>query len=194
MTADDPTLEITSVEALRDWLELNYGQVPGIWLTTYKASEGNRYVSREAVLDQLLCFGWIDGRRRKLDDRRTQQWVSPRRAQHWAQTYKDRAEVLIESGEMQAPGLASIERSKAEGLWDFMADVDALMYPVDLEDAFDPQTRATFAAFPPSAQRFTLRWIKLAKTPGTRHKRIKETVTCAARGDFVPGVRMPSKS
>lgn len=191
---DEEQIEVKSQADLRSWLELHHARPEGIWLTTFKASEGAAYVSRDQVLDELLCFGWIDGRRRKLDDTRTQQWISPRRAQHWAQIYKDRAEALIAGGLMAPPGYAAIERSREEGLWDFMADVDALIYPEDLEAAFDPNSRNIFSGFPPSAQRFTLRWIKLAKTPATRAKRITETVACAARGEFVPGVRMPSKS
>ena len=95
---------------------------------------------------------------------------------------------------MAAPGFASIEAGKASGLWHFMDDVDALIWPDDLKAAFNAEPLACqrFAAFPPSAQRFTLRWIKLAKTGKTRAKRIAVTVTRAKDGEFVPGVRMDS--
>ena len=86
-----------------------------------------------------MAFGWIDGIRRKLDDDRTMQLISPRKVQHWAKSYKDRAARLIEEGRMQAPGLASIEAGKASGLWSFMDDVDALIVPEDLRMALDDQ-------------------------------------------------------
>jgi len=76
-----------------------------------------------------------------------------------------------------------------------MDDVDALIWPDDLKRALEASPRAQehFSMFPASAQRFTLRWIKLAKTPQTRSKRIDVTVAAARRGDYVPGVKMPSK-
>ncbi|MEL6721013.1 MAG: hypothetical protein AAFO82_09695 [Bacteroidota bacterium] len=53
-----------------------------------KKVEPDKYVSREEVLDELICFGWIDGIRRKLDDKRTMQLISPRRVTHWSKPTK----------------------------------------------------------------------------------------------------------
>ncbi|MEL6238891.1 MAG: YdeI/OmpD-associated family protein [Pseudomonadota bacterium] len=187
-------VEVTSAVELRQWLEANHGQPGSVWLVTFKASAQNKYISREAVLDELVAFGWIDGVRRKLDEHRTMQLISPRKTQHWAKSYKERAARLIDEGRIAAPGMASIEAGKASGLWTFMDDVDALIWPEDLHKAFAAHLRAeaNFAEFPPSAQRFTLRWIKLAKTEATRQKRIKTTVERAEKGEFVLGVRMSS--
>lgn len=185
-------VEVSSSKDLRRWLARNHKQSDSVWLVTYKASEGVKYLSREDVLDELLCYGWIDGVRRKLDDTRTMQLISPRKTQHWAKSYKDRASQLIAAGRMAEPGLQSIKAAKQSGLWTFMDDVDALICPPDLLEAFKewPAAAENFDAFPPSAQRFTLRWIKLAKTEATRAKRISTTAELAARGEFVPGVRM----
>ena len=182
--------EIQSGAGLRAWLENHYKQGDSIWLVTFKKSVRDKYVSVEEVLDELICFGWIDGRRMKLDDDRTMQLISPRRAQHWAKTYKDRAARLIKEGKMHKAGLQSIERSKREGLWDFMDDVDQLIIPTDLRQALDSNTEATefFEAINPSSKRNILRWIKLAKTPDTRAKRIAKTVFLASKGEKVPGM------
>ncbi|MEM1104756.1 MAG: YdeI/OmpD-associated family protein [Pseudomonadota bacterium] len=187
-------VEVTSASALRAWLEVNHQQTKSVWLVTYKSSDKSKYVSREEVLDELIAFGWIDGVRRKLDVSRTMQLISRRQVQYWAKSYKDRAAKLIGEGRMAAPGFKSIEEGKASGLWSFMDDVDALIYPQDLEDAFKDNSvaRKNFAGFAPSAQRFTLRWIKLAKSEQTRAKRIRTTVECASKGAFVPGVQMSS--
>lgn len=189
MGDERPQVEISSQEELRRWLQEHHADEDSVWLVTYKKHAGGRYVSREAVLDELLCFGWIDGRRMKLDDDRTMQLISPRRAQHWSKTYKDRAARLIEEGQMAPPGQASIERAKANGMWTFLDDVDALIRPADLESALDihPPARATFDAFPPSTQRFALRWIKLAKSEAARARRIEKTAVLAAQGKKVPG-------
>ena len=182
-------VEIGSASALRAWLEANHDQAESVWLVTFKKHVGHRYVSREEVLDELLCFGWIDGIRRKLDDDRTMQLIAPRRVQHWARSYKERAARLEEEGRMRPPGRASIAASKEAGLWDFMDDVDALETPPDLAEALsgDPEAKGYFDALPDAAKRNTLRWIKLAKTPATRRKRIQRLTELSARNERLPG-------
>ena len=182
-------IQVASAAELRAWLSLHHGQPESVWLVTFKKSTPDKYVSRDEVLDELLCFGWIDGIRRKLDNHRTMQLISPRKAQHWAKSYKNRAARLIEEGRMAAPGLAAIARSKESGLWDFMDDVDALIIPDDLGTALDarPSAREHFEAFPPANRRFVLRWIKLAKKPETRRKRIERIAELAERNEPLPG-------
>ncbi|MEN0045620.1 MAG: YdeI/OmpD-associated family protein [Bacteroidota bacterium] len=182
-------LEITSADELRDWLIENHAQNEGVWLVTFKKSEEGKYVSREEVLDELICFGWIDGIRRKLDSSRTMQLISPRRVQHWAKTYKNRAKRLIEENKMHPSGLDSIKQGKESGLWNFMDDVDNLIIPEDLkialnklEDAFD-----FFDNINDSSKRFVLRWIKLAKTEKTRNNRIKKIAELSSTGEKLPG-------
>jgi uncharacterized protein YdeI (YjbR/CyaY-like superfamily) len=76
-------IEITSSAELRDWLLHNHSQKESIWLVTYKKQVPKKYVSIQEVLDELLCFGWIDGIRRKLDTERTMQLITPRKVGHW---------------------------------------------------------------------------------------------------------------
>lgn len=160
-----------------------------IWLVTYKKHTGDQYVSTQEILDEILCFGWIDGIRRKLDENRTMQLIAPRQAQHWAKSYKDRVSKLIQEGRMQPAGLKVIEESKHSGLWNFMDDVDALIKPDDLIQALAAHPGATtyFDAFPNSSKRFVLRWIKLAKKPETRAQRIEKTAVLAAKNMKIPG-------
>jgi uncharacterized protein YdeI (YjbR/CyaY-like superfamily) len=181
-------VEVTSAAELSTWLEAHHTQHESIWLVTYKKHTGARYVSRQQVLDELLCFGWIDGITRKFDDDRTMQLVSPRRVQHWAKSYKDRAARLIQEGRMHPAGLQAIEESKRQGLWDVMNDVDALVLPDDLAAvlATRPPAAEHFAASATSYRRNVLRWIALAKTAATRAKRIEQTAVHAARNEKMP--------
>lgn len=181
-------VEVSSAAELRAWLEANHRQEASIWLVTNKKQTGARYVSREQVLDELLCFGWIDGLRRVLDDERTMQLISPRRHQRWAKSYKDRAARLIDQGRMHPAGLAAITESQRSGLWDAMDDVDALVVPDDLAAALAayPPAAEHFPDFAPSYRRNVLRWIKLAKGPETRAKRIAQTAQRAARNEKIP--------
>jgi uncharacterized protein YdeI (YjbR/CyaY-like superfamily) len=182
-------VEITSEAALRKWLLLHHEQQKSVWLVTYKKQEQDKYVSRWQVLDQLICFGWIDGIRRKLDHNRTMQLISPRKVEHWARSYKERAARLEEEGKMHASGLQSIESAKASGLWDFMEEVDNLIIPPDLATALSLQNGASvfFASINDSSKRFVLRWIKLAKTEKTRKNRILKIATLSALGEKLPG-------
>ncbi|MEO0984843.1 MAG: YdeI/OmpD-associated family protein [Cyanobacteria bacterium J06639_14] len=181
-------VEVKSTLELRAWLEANHAQQESIWLVTYKKHIGDKYISVQDILDEVLCFGWIDGIRRKLDEDRTMQMISPRQAQHWAKSYKDRAAKLIDEGRMHAAGLAAIEASKRNNLWNFMDDVDALVKPEDLITALEahPPASENFEAFNRSSKRNILRWIKLAKTPQTRAKRIQKTAVLAAQNQKVP--------
>jgi uncharacterized protein YdeI (YjbR/CyaY-like superfamily) len=182
-------IEITSANDLRSWLLAHHHQEESVWLVTYKKSETGKYISRWDVLDELICFGWIDGIRRKLDDTRTMQLISKRKVQHWAKSYKDRAAKLIEEGSMHEAGLASIEAGKASGLWNFMDDVDNLIIPNDLAKALSKLEGATdfFQNINDSSKRFVLRWIKLAKTDKTRTNRIQKIAQLAAKGEKLPG-------
>ncbi|WP_194972679.1 YdeI/OmpD-associated family protein [Aquiflexum lacus] len=182
-------VKVSSSQELRAWLEQHHGQKESVWLVAFKKTVPDKYLSTTEVLDELLCFGWIDGIIRKLDDNRTMQMISPRKVEHWAKTYKDRAAKLIEEGKMQEAGFRSIELSKQAGLWDFMDDVDNLVVPEDLQKALKKYEGATefFNAINDSSKRFVLRYIKLVKTKKTRVSRIGQIAILASRGEKLKG-------
>ena len=182
-------VEVSSSAELRSWLEQHHQQEESVWLVTFLKAVPEKYVSTGEVLDELICFGWIDGIRRKLDERRTMQLIAPRRVQHWAKTYKDRAAKLIEEGRMHESGFQSIERSKQAGLWDFMADVDRLEVPQDLQEGLDkvPGASEFFHGINDSSKRFVLRWLKLAKTDKTRIARIQNLAERSGKGEKLKG-------
>ncbi|MEM6526741.1 MAG: YdeI/OmpD-associated family protein [Chloroflexota bacterium] len=181
-------VEVASAAELRTWLEANHEQDDSVWLVTYKKHMGEKYVSTQQILDEVLCFGWIDGIRRKLDDDRTMQLIAPRKTQHWARSYKDRVAKLEAEGRMHPAGLRVIEESKQNGLWNFMDDVDALIIPEDLAATLTahPPAMENFENAAPSYRRNVLRWIKLAKTEKTRIKRLEKTADFAARDEKIP--------
>jgi len=178
-------VEVQSDAELWAWLGAHCTQVESVWLVTWMQHAPERYVGREAVLDALVAYGWIDGIRRKLDADRTMQLISPRKQQAWAQSYKDRAARLIAEDRMQAAGHASIAAGKESGLWDFFADVDALIVPPDLAEGLGSR-EADWAKLNTSYRRNVLRWIKLAKTAPTRAKRVKAAVEATRAGERLP--------
>ena len=179
MAKSDSLSQLTLVEVqnrseLRAWLEANHQRTESFWLVTFKKGSPS-YLDRFAVLEELICYGWIDGIRRKLDDTKTMQLISQRKTKPWAQSYKDLAEKLTAQGIMHESGLRAIEQAKLNGMWDLMESVDRLEVPQDLEEHFDlfPGSKANWDRFAPSARRNVLRWLFSAKTDQTRQKRLK---------------------
>lgn len=181
-------VEVRSADELRAWLLEHCSQAESVWLVTWKKAPGAPYVSVGEVLDELIAFGWIDGLRRKRDDGRTMQLISPRQQQAWAETYKKRAERLLAAGRMHAAGLAAIDAAKKSGRWDETADVDALVVPEDLAVGLSADFAASdfFHSSAPSYRRNVLRWLQSAKKPETRQARIVQIVKMSAQGCKVP--------
>ncbi|MEM6820427.1 MAG: YdeI/OmpD-associated family protein [Verrucomicrobiota bacterium] len=189
MIEDLEKVEVRSAAEVWSWFKTHHAQPDSIWLVTYKKAVPKRYVSNSEVVDACIAHGWMDGRRKKLDDTRTMQLLAPRKAPHWALSYKVRAARLIATNKMHPAGMAKIDQAIQDGHWHTMDSVDALEVPPDLQAAFavNPQAKDQYETFPPSAQRDILRWIHLARTTKTRTKRIYETVFLAAQGKRASG-------
>ncbi|MBS2031140.1 MAG: YdeI/OmpD-associated family protein [Deltaproteobacteria bacterium] len=169
---------------LRSWLKKHHAQNEGIWLVSFKKAVPKKHVPHEAIIEEALCFGWIDSVPRSLDDERWMIRLSPRkRGSAWSKANRARAEALIRAGRMTAAGREKIEAAKADGSWDFLVDVQRNVVPPDLAAALEahPPARDRFDAFPPSSKRIILEWIKQAKKPETRAKRVLETALKAAK-------------
>lgn len=181
-------VEVTSALEWRTWLEANHAQFESVWTVTFLKADPNRYVSRFELLDEALCFGWIDGLRRKLDDKRTMQLFSPRRHQRWTESYRRRVERLDQKGLLAPSGAAAIAASQQVGTWLSSPDVDALIVPDDLKAALHALPRAgdIFDGFPPSYRRNALRWVAGAKTAPTRASRIQRLAALSADNQRVP--------
>lgn len=170
----------------RAWLEANHLRKQGIWVASYKKGTGKPRVEYEAIVEEALCFGWIDSKPNSLDDERSLLWLAPRRAgTGWSRPNKQRIERMIAEGRMAAAGLAKVDAAKADGSWTSLDAVQALDVPDDLARALAamPEASGNFAAFPRSAKRGILEWILNARKPETRAKRIAETAMLAARNE-----------
>lgn len=189
-----PRIEVTSRAAWRAWLDLNHATSGSVWVITYKKADPSRHVPAAALAEEAICFGWIDSLPRKLDRSRTMLLLSPRKPRSaWSAINKQRAARMEAAGLMTNAGRAALARAQANGAWDFLADVDTLTPPADLAAALkrSPAAGRYFAAFPPSARRGILEWIKQAKRPETRARRIAETVRLAAGNIRANQARQP---
>jgi len=182
---DLPLVEATTRRAWRRWLEVEHGRSAGVWAVTLKKAAlgiDDEYVGPVDLNEECLCFGWIDSRPARIDDRFTALLCTPRRPESgWSKVNKDRFERLAAAGLVAPAGLAAAERARRDGSWSRLDDVDRLEVPHDLAAALlaRPPARPNFDRFPPSARRGILEWIGSARTPATRAKRIDETARLA---------------
>lgn len=177
-------VEVTTRAAWREWLARHHTQRESVWCVTYKKGASRPKVEYEDLVEEALCFGWVDSAVRKLDDERTMLLMSPRKAQSaWSAPNKARVEKLLAAGAMTPAGLAKVEAAKASGTWSKLDAVEALEVPADLAAAFRKHrgAKANWEAFPRSARRGILEWIAQAKKPETRAARVADTAEKAAQ-------------
>lgn len=187
-SADDlPRVEVSSRAEWRRWLAAHAERASGVWLVTYKkAADAKRYLCYDDIVEEALCFGWVDSLPRSLDASRSMRLVTPRRpSSAWSAINKSRVERLAAEKKMTPAGLGVIARAKADGSWSKLDAVEALVVPSDLRRALALHKPAAdrFEAFPRSSKRVILEWIAAARSPTTRAKRIEETARLAAKDE-----------
>lgn len=179
-------VEVKSQTQLRAWLKANHNLKESIWLVTYK-KPSPYHLAYAFIVEEALCFGWIDSLPRALDDERTMIRLSPRNPKSsWSKINRDRVAKLTREKRMAPAGLKIINEAKKNGAWDSLKALDKATLPKDLSTALKKNSIAKgyFDTFPPSTKRAILEWIQQAKTAVTREKRISNTVELAASFKF----------
>jgi len=169
--------------AWRAWLEQNHATANVVWLVSWRTQTGKPRVEYDALVEEALCFGWIDGHQKPVDDERIMNLLTPRKpGSAWASSNKRRIAKLEAAGLMADAGKRRVEAAQADGSWSRYDSAEALEVPADLAAALAANAKAAghYAAFSDAAKRTILRWLIDAKRPETRAKRIEETVRLAA--------------
>jgi uncharacterized protein YdeI (YjbR/CyaY-like superfamily) len=175
--ADYPRVHPKTAAEWRRWLRDNHAKAPGVWLVSYKRATGKPFVEYEDLVLEALCFGWIDGQLRPIDDERSSLLFAPRKSgSGWARTNKERVRRLIAEGRMQPAGLAKIEAAKKDGSWALLDSVEALEVPADLKKALGAASAKRFDGLSPSLRKQHLYSLVTAKRPETRAKRVADIV------------------
>lgn len=184
---DDPVIEFESRATFAAWLGEQHARSEGIWLKMAKKSSAVTTVTYPEAVEVALCYGWIDGQLKRLDDDYFVQRFTPRRARSkWSKINVGKAEALIAAGKMKPAGLAEIERAKADGRWAAAYDSSSTAtVPDDLAAALraKPKAEAAFDALPRSRRYSILYQLQDAKRPDTRARRIEKFVSMLERGD-----------
>ena len=166
--------------AWRDWLEDNHDKSTDVWLLFYKKHSGKVSVTYDEAVEEALCFGWIDGIIRRVDEDSYAQRFTPRKAgSMWSASNLTRMKRLIEDGRVSKTGMdAYFGRSKEKPAAERLKD-QASRVPEDLEAALRRSELAwkNFRGFPPSHRREYVLWVVGAKRPETRKRRIDQAVS-----------------
>lgn len=172
----------------RAWLSRHHASSGTIWLVYPRRDTPlparTQRLDYAALVEEALCFGWIDSVPRTRTDGWAMIRVSPRKpTSGWSALNKRRVEALLAAGLMMPAGIAAVEDAKRRGTWTALDESEQLTIPPDLAQALRlvPAAQRHFDAFPPSVKKGILQWIGGAKRPETRAKRVAETVEKAAR-------------
>jgi uncharacterized protein YdeI (YjbR/CyaY-like superfamily) len=177
MSLPHDLLDFESRAAWRKWLKAHHRTASEAWLVLQKKGYSESALSQEEAVKEALCFGWIDGKLKSLDQKRYSLRFSPRRSNSvWSVSNIRRVEELSNQGLMTEAGLQKVAEAHESGQWKaaiLRERVDVI--PEDLQRALRRQKGATAAyrSLPASRRKQLLHWLMTAKRTKTRQKRIK---------------------
>jgi uncharacterized protein YdeI (YjbR/CyaY-like superfamily) len=187
---DDTVRSFATAAELERWLAKHHAKAGCLWIKYAKRESGLPSVTWTEAVDVALCYGWIDGQAKSLDDTHYLQRFTPRRAtSKWSKINRERVARLIHEGRMQPAGLAEIERAKADGRWDAAYDSPRTAeVPADLAAALakHPVAQAAFAKLT-GMNRYTILYrLHNAKQPQTRARHIEAFIATLAPARKAP--------
>jgi len=187
---DFPVYHPQDLAAWRAWLEAHHDAARGVWVASWRRASGRDPVSYEDLVEEAICFGWIDSTANILDADRGLQLMTPRKPKSgWTRLNRRRVEAMEAQGRMTAAGRRAVDAAKANGWWTIYDAVEDLVEPQDLAAALaaSPPARTAWTGFPPSARKQMLWWVISAGRPETRAKRIAQIVAQAELGRRAAG-------
>ncbi|MBM7506306.1 uncharacterized protein YdeI (YjbR/CyaY-like superfamily) [Nocardioides salarius] len=187
---DYPIYHAETRPQLRAWLAAHHATVRGVWLCSWRSGTGRPACPYPEVVEEAICFGWIDSTAGRLDDERGLQLLTPRRARStWTRLNRRRAADMEAAGLMTDAGRRAVGAARANGWWTILDPVEDLLEPADLAAALDavPAARATWDSFPAGARKAMLWWVLSAARPETRAGRVAQVVDGARRGERARG-------
>ncbi|MEO8770418.1 MAG: YdeI/OmpD-associated family protein [Ferruginibacter sp.] len=167
----------------RQWLKKNHTSKQSVWLLLYKKQSGKPTITWSVAVDEALCFGWVDSKRKPIDEEKFIQFFSKRKSKGtWSKINKEKVLRLVEEGLMTKAGHECIEAAKQNGSWKILDEVEELKIPADLKKAFKTKKGSIdfFLSLSKSVRKTILLWLVLAKREETRQKRINEIVERAS--------------
>ncbi len=187
--ANLPILYLRHQKAWSRWLKGNHAKSPGIWLRISKKSADIQSLTYHEALEVALCYGWIDGQKQRGDEQTWLQKFTPRgKKSIWSKINREKALVLVNSGQMQPAGHRQIEQARNDGRWDAAYDsAKTSVIPPDLQAALDQNAKANaFFKTLDSGNRYAVLFrVQTAKKPETRIRKIQQFVEMLERNEKI---------
>jgi uncharacterized protein YdeI (YjbR/CyaY-like superfamily) len=173
----------TSAE-FREWLENNHDRATELWLGFYNKRTDKKCITYREALDEALCFGWIDGVRKSIDETSYQQRFTPRKAKsYWSAVNIRRAGELAKLGRMAPSGVKAFEqRSSDSGKYSFESRPKKLPLAYERQFKGNPAAWEFFQAQAPWYRRTSSFWIVSAKQEETRQRRLATLISDSEKG------------
>lgn len=187
MPKPDPTriTAFASPEDLYRWLEENHATESELWVKIFKKNTKIPSVTWNEIVVETLCWGWIDGVKKSIDDQAYLQRITPRKARsNWSKRNREHAERLIDEGRMQAPGLVQVCAAKADGRWkNAYLPASEMKVPADFLEALENKLKAKqfFETLNKSSKYAIAYGLVTAKRPETRERRFKKFLDMLVR-------------
>ena len=178
----------------RHWLQQHHGSAPDLLVGFYKVTSGRRSMTWTESVDEALCFGWIDGIRRRLGEASYSIRFTPRRpGSIWSAVNTRRAAALAAQGRMAPAGLAAFEARKPNrsGRYSYEQRPAALTAPYAGMLNANPAARRFFASQAPSYRRAATWWVLSAKKEETRLRRARTLIELSGKGKLIPQFLRP---
>lgn len=179
-------IAFADAEAFEGWLAVHHARHAGVWVKLAKKTSGIASVSAGELVDSGLCYGWISGQRRSLDERYYLQKYVPRRPRSlWSQVNVDKVAELTALGRMREPGLAEVRKAQEDGRWSAAyASQRTAEVPPDVTAALaaDPAAREAFEALDRTGRYLVLLPLLQALTPQSRRARLDKAVRLLTQG------------
>ena len=176
MPQPDPTktLTFTSPNDLAEWLKTNHNSESELWVKIFKKQTGIPSVTWNDVVVEALCWGWIDGVKKSIDDQAYLQRITPRTARsNWSKRNREHVERLIDEGRMEEAGLAHVRAAKADGRWENAYTASEMEVPEDFLAALndDPRAKQFYETLTKSSRYVIAHGLLSAKKAETRERR-----------------------
>jgi len=181
----------------RQWLEKNHATATEVWVGFHKRGSGTPSLTWPESVDEALCFGWIDGIRKSIDERSYRIRFTPRKkGSNWSTVNVRRVGTLTKEGRMRPAGLAAFEARRPEksGVYSF-EQRQAVTLGEEYEGRFraDAKAWAFFGSQPPYYRRTATFWVMSAKQDATRERRLTTLIADSAAGRRVGPLRRPGE-
>ncbi|QQS40298.1 MAG: YdeI/OmpD-associated family protein [Acidobacteriota bacterium] len=173
-------------DEFREWLRENHDKCDELIVGYYKVSSEKPSMTWPESVDQALCFGWIDGIRRKIDDESYSIRFTPRRPSGiWSKVNIEKVEKLKKAGLMRAAGLSAYEKRTDEKSGTYSYEGESPTFSKEFKDAFKKNKEAWdhFKVQPPYARKLSQKWVMSAKMDKTRERRLAKVIAACEKGE-----------